>query len=87
MLACIRDYFPSFSLYQNVKDVHQFPGHIACDAISNSEIVVPLVRDGDVVAVLDLDSTLLDCFDVEDQLTLEELSNYAAMKFDWSQLV
>src|SRR5690349_22083831 len=41
---------------QRVEDVHAFPGHIACDAASNSEIVVPIVRDGQLVAVLDLDS-------------------------------
>jgi GAF domain-containing protein len=41
---------------QRVDDVHAFPGHIACDAASNSEIVVPILRDGELIAVLDLDS-------------------------------
>lgn len=41
---------------QLVADVHQFPGHIACDSASNSEIVVPIIKDGDVIGVLDIDS-------------------------------
>jgi len=41
---------------QRVEDVHAFPGHIACDSASNSEIVVPLVRDGELIGVLDIDS-------------------------------
>ena len=41
---------------QRVEDVHAFPGHIACDSASNSEIVVPLIRDGEVLGVLDIDS-------------------------------
>ena len=41
---------------QRVEDVHAFPGHIACDAASNSEIVVPLIRDGELLGVLDIDS-------------------------------
>ena len=41
---------------QRVEDVHAFPGHIACDSASNSEIVVPLIRDGELLGVLDLDS-------------------------------
>src|SRR5262245_66388089 len=49
-----------------VADVEQFPGHIACDAGSRTEIVVPIIRGGDVVAVLDLDSYQLAAFDDED---------------------
>ena len=41
---------------QLVADVHQFPGHIACDSASNSEIVVPIIKDGNVIGVLDIDS-------------------------------
>ena len=41
---------------QRVEDVHVFPGHIACDSASNSEIVVPLIRDGELLGVLDIDS-------------------------------
>lgn len=60
---------------QRVADVHAFPGHIACDSASNSELVVPLVaRDGSLVGVFDLDSPRLDRFDAEDQAGLEMLA-------------
>jgi L-methionine (R)-S-oxide reductase len=49
-----------------VPDVHQFPGHIACDSASQSEIVIPLVRDGRLLGVLDLDSPRLARFDADD---------------------
>ena len=52
---------------QRVDDVHAFPGHIACDSASNSELVVPIVRDGELLAVLDLDSPLVARFDAEDE--------------------
>lgn len=58
---------------QLVKDVHEFPGHIACDAASNSEIVLPLRHQGDIIAVLDIDSPSLARFDSEDQAGLEQL--------------
>jgi len=58
---------------QRVADVHQFDGHIACDAASNSEIVIPLRADGKVIAVLDIDSPIFDRFDEEDQKGLELL--------------
>ncbi len=56
---------------QLVKDVHQFPGHIACDSASNSEIVVPIHSGGKVVAVLDIDSPSLGRFDDNDKEGLE----------------
>ena len=59
---------------QRVPDVHQFPGHIACDSASNSEIVIPLHRDGQVIGVLDIDSPLLNRFTAEDQAGLEALA-------------
>jgi L-methionine (R)-S-oxide reductase len=59
---------------QLVQDVHAFPGHIACDAASNSEIVLPLVRDGLLLGVLDLDSPLTARFDEEDRVGLEQLA-------------
>jgi L-methionine (R)-S-oxide reductase len=63
---------------QRVADVHAFPGHIACDSASRSELVVPLVvplSDGDaLVGVFDLDSPVADRFDVEDQAGLEALA-------------
>lgn len=56
---------------QVVRDVHQFPGHIACDSASHSEIVVPMIRDGELLGVLDLDSPNLARFDQEDRAGLE----------------
>ena len=54
-----------------VSDVHEFPGHIACDSASNSEVVVPVFDgDGNLAAVLDVDSTELDAFDAVDQAGL-----------------
>lgn len=57
-----------------VEDVHAFPGHIACDAGSESELVVPLVKDGAIIGVLDLDSPRLARFDAEDQAGMERLA-------------
>jgi GAF domain-containing protein len=57
-----------------VEDVHAFPGHIACDAGSRSELVVPLIRDGEILGVLDLDSPSLARFDAEDQAGMEALA-------------
>ena len=56
-----------------VEDVHQFPGHIACDSASNSEIVVPIFKNGVVYGVLDIDSPYLARFTREDQRELEEI--------------
>jgi len=56
-----------------VPDVHAFPGHIACDAASRSELVVPVVKDGRILGVLDLDSPQLGRFDDEDRACLERL--------------
>jgi L-methionine (R)-S-oxide reductase len=53
--------------------VHAFPGHIACDSASNSEVVIPLVKDGELIGVLDLDSPRLGRFSAEDQQGLEGL--------------
>ncbi|WP_223132715.1 GAF domain-containing protein, partial [Enterococcus gallinarum] len=57
---------------QLVADVHQFPGHIACDSASNSEIVVPIIKDGNVIGVLDIDSPEKKRFDEVDQRYLEK---------------
>lgn len=56
-----------------VDDVHAFPGHIACDSASESELVVPLIQDGEVLGVLDLDSPLRSRFDSDDQAGCEAL--------------
>ena len=57
-----------------VPDVHRFAGHIACDGDSNSELVVPLIADGHVLGVLDLDSPLFGRFDVDDAAGIETLA-------------
>ena len=57
-----------------VPDVEQFPGHIACSSLSRSEIVVPVFRDGKVVAVLDIDSINLNAFDETDRESLEKIT-------------
>ncbi|GGJ79046.1 GAF domain-containing protein [Pseudomonas matsuisoli] len=59
---------------QRVDDVHAFPGHIACDAASNSELVVPLLKDGQLIGVLDLDSPHVGRFSAADQLGIERLA-------------
>lgn len=59
---------------QLVEDVHTFPGHIACDADSRSELVVPVLRDGNVIAVIDLDSPSPSRFDADDQAGIEKLA-------------
>ncbi|WP_310607049.1 GAF domain-containing protein [Buttiauxella brennerae] len=58
---------------QRVEDVHAFDGHIACDAASNSEIVLPITVKGEVIGVLDIDSTEFGRFTPEDQLGLSQL--------------
>ena len=63
---------------QLVPDVHAFPGHIACDADSRSELVVPLLRTGRVIAVIDLDSPLPARFDAADQAGIEALAALVA---------
>ena len=63
---------------QLVEDVHAFPGHIACDANSASELVVPVKRNGTVIAVIDLDSPTLNRFDTEDAKGAELLARMIA---------
>ena len=63
---------------QRVDDVHAFPGHIACDAASVSELVVPIVRDGELIAVLDLDSPKPARFDAEDEAGCVKLTEVLA---------
>lgn len=59
---------------QRIADVHDFPGHIACDAASRSELVVPLVLNDVLIGVFDIDSPVPDRFDVEDQTGLETIA-------------
>lgn len=63
---------------QLVPDVHAFPGHIACDGASQSELVVPVFRNGAVIAVIDLDSPELNRFDTEDAAGIEALAEAIA---------
>ena len=64
-----------------VPDVEAFPGHIACSSESKSEIVVPILKNGQVVAVLDVDSDQLNDFDHDDQIALEQLMQLAGQWF------
>ena len=66
---------------QRVEDVHKFPGHIACDGASNSEIVLPIFKNDEVVAVLDIDSPIFNRFSIEDEQTLKEVTNYISNLF------
>ena len=69
---------------QLVEDVHQFPGHIACDSASNSEIVIPLHHGGKVIGVLDIDSPLIGRFDETDKEKLLEIAQHLESCCDWS---
>lgn len=60
---------------QRISDVHQFEGHIACDASTNAEIVIPVQLNGDIIAVLDVDSTVYERFEQDDQDGLEAIVN------------
>lgn len=64
-----------------VEDVHAFPGHIACDAASRSELVVPIFRGGETIGVIDLDSPLPSRFDTDDQAGMERLAEIFAGSF------
>ena len=57
-----------------VKDVHQFPGHIACDSATNSELVIPIIQNNEVVALLDIDSIEFDRFPPEEVLVFNEVT-------------
>lgn len=80
-IACVRIPFgrgvcgtaAATRISQLVEDVHQFPGHIACDSASNSEVVVPIVKDNQVVGVLDIDSPSVARFTQEDLAGLEQV--------------
>lgn len=66
---------------QRIADVHEFPGHIVCDAASRSEIVVPLIVDNQLLGVLDIDSPLINRFNENDQEGVEQLCrNFCALQ-------
>lgn len=73
---------------QRINNVHLFPGHIACDSASNSELVIPIHHDGEVVALLDMDSPIYNRFSENDQKdleafvqTLEEITEFSSISF------
>jgi GAF domain-containing protein len=66
---------------QLVPNVHKFPGHIACSSLSQSELVVPIIKNNEVIAVLDADSDAINHFDAEDQQGLEVLCQFLAGLF------
>ena len=68
---------------QLVQDVHQFPGHIACDSASNSEIVLPLIKNGILLGVMDIDSPVFARFDEADAAGLARLCDIL-VQLDWS---
>lgn len=68
---------------QVVMDVHEFPGHIACDGDTNSEIVVPMVLEGRLIGVLDIDSPISHRFDQEDQVAFEAIVAKLLAGSDW----
>lgn len=69
-----------------VQDVHQFEGHIACDSASQSEIVIPIIQNGRLIGVLDVDSPLLSRFDFKDAQELENLVQVIVSKTNFSNL-
>lgn len=68
---------------QRVADVHQFSGHIACDSASQSEIVLPMVKDGILYGVMDIDSPVTDRFDAQDEAGLISICNILMEKIHW----
>ena len=73
----------SLNKTQLVEDVHEFPGHIACDSASQSEIVIPLRHNDKIVGVLDIDSPILARFDLADQVGLETFANILVEATRW----
>lgn len=71
---------------QLVKNVHDFPGHIACDSASNSEIVLPIIVEDEVVAVLDIDSPKFERFDKDDQKGLERIVASLVKYVAWNEI-
>lgn len=70
---------------QLVADVDQFPGHIVCDSASRSEIVIPLIHNGKLLGVLDIDAPILNRFDEQDQKSLEQLVDVLLKQTQWPE--
>ena len=71
---------------QVVPDVHQFPGHVACDSESKSEIVIPIIKEDRVIGVLDIDSPEKYTFDDEDRIYLEKFVEKLNIYIDWERI-
>ena len=71
---------------QLVKNVHDFPGHIACDCASNSEIVVPIVKNNQLIGVLDIDAPIVNRFNLEDQKGLEKFVDTLNKYVKWEDI-
>lgn len=71
---------------QLVKDVQDFPGHIACDSASQSEVVVPIIIDGEVIGVLDIDSPDINRFDEDDRAGFERIVGTLVKYVDWESV-
>lgn len=69
-----------------VEDVHQFPGHIACDAASNSEIVIPIIKEGELQGVLDIDSMAFSRFSEIEKIYLEKVVEVLNSTINWNNL-
>ncbi|TCO74419.1 GAF domain-containing protein [Marinisporobacter balticus] len=72
---------------QVVKDVHEFPGHVACDSASESEIVLPIVYEGKLIGVLDIDSPIKGRFDEMDAKGLQRFVDTLNKYMDWSTVI
>lgn len=72
---------------QLVRDVHAFPGHIACDSASNSEIVIPLIKNGELLGVMDIDAPIFSRFDETDAAGLNALCSILTEQLDWTTLL
>ncbi len=68
---------------QRIENVHLFPGHIACDSASNSEIVIPLYFNGKIIGVMDIDSPILNRFQEEDEVGLTTICQRIMEYADW----
>lgn len=69
-----------------VENVHEFPGHIACDSASNSEIVVPIIKDNRVLAVIDIDSPMFSRFNENDKIGLEKFAEILNKYIVWENI-
>jgi GAF domain-containing protein len=70
-----------------IENVHEFPGHIACDADSKSEIVIPMIKDDTIIGVLDIDSPIFARFDNDDKNGLQQLIEILLFATDFTLLV